>query len=63
LGYHRRIFRAIRDGDVSRARRTMAEHIVDIEKEFVKILYQPADRIAEKPPKLRDQVQGIRGVN
>jgi GntR family transcriptional repressor for pyruvate dehydrogenase complex len=40
LGYHRRIFEAIRDGDVSRARRAMAEHVADIEKEFVKILYQ-----------------------
>ena len=46
LGYHRRIFEAVRNGDVSRARRTMAEHIVDIEKEFIKILYQP-------PPSLK----------
>lgn len=42
LGYHRRIFEAIRDGDVSRARRAMSGHIADIEKEFVKILYQPS---------------------
>lgn len=41
LGYHRRIFEAIKDHDVSRARRAMAEHIADIEKEFVKILYRP----------------------
>ena len=41
LGYHRRIFEAIRDGDVSRARRTMSDHVADIEKEFVKILYWP----------------------
>jgi GntR family transcriptional repressor for pyruvate dehydrogenase complex len=41
LGYHRRIFEAIRDGDVSRARRAMAEHVADIEKEFFKILYRP----------------------
>ena len=41
LAYHQRIFGAIRDGDVSRARRAMAEHIADIEKEFVKILYRP----------------------
>ena len=40
LGYHRRILEAIRDGDVSRARRAMADHVADIEKEFVKILYQ-----------------------
>jgi GntR family transcriptional repressor for pyruvate dehydrogenase complex len=43
LGYHRRIFEAIRDSDVSRARRAMAEHIADIEKEFVKILYRSAE--------------------
>jgi GntR family transcriptional repressor for pyruvate dehydrogenase complex len=43
LGYHQRIFEAIRDRDVSRARRAMAEHIGDIEKEFVKILYRPAE--------------------
>ena len=43
LGHHRRIFEAIRKGDVSRARRAMAEHIADIEKEFVKILYRPAE--------------------
>ena len=41
LGYHQKIFEAIRDGDVPRARRAMAEHIADIEKEFVRILYQP----------------------
>jgi GntR family transcriptional regulator, transcriptional repressor for pyruvate dehydrogenase complex len=43
LGHHRRIFEAIRKGDVSRARRAMAEHLADIEKEFVKILYRPAE--------------------
>jgi len=43
LGFHQRIFEAIRDGDVSRARRAMAEHIADIEKEFVKILYRPGE--------------------
>jgi len=42
LGHHRRIFEAIRKGDVSRARRAMAGHLADIEKEFVKILYRPA---------------------
>jgi hypothetical protein len=51
---------AKRAGDVSRARRAMVERIVDIEKECVKILYQSADRIAQKPFKLGDQVQGIR---
>ncbi len=40
LAYHQRIFEAIRDRDASRARRAMAEHITDIEKEFVKILYR-----------------------
>jgi GntR family transcriptional repressor for pyruvate dehydrogenase complex len=43
LGHHRRIFEAIRKGDVSGARRAMAEHIADIEKEFVKILYRQAE--------------------
>jgi GntR family transcriptional repressor for pyruvate dehydrogenase complex len=43
LGYHQRIFEAIRKGDVSRARRAMGEHIADIEKEFVKILYRPVE--------------------
>ena len=43
LGYHQRIFEAIRDGNVSGARRAMAEHIADIEKEFVEILYRPAE--------------------
>jgi GntR family transcriptional repressor for pyruvate dehydrogenase complex len=46
LGYHRRIFEAIRDGNVSRARRAMSDHVADIEKEFIKILYQP-------PPSLK----------
>ncbi len=41
LRYHQQIFEAIRNGDASRARRVMAEHIADIEKEFVKILYRP----------------------
>jgi GntR family transcriptional repressor for pyruvate dehydrogenase complex len=43
LGHHQRIFEAIRDGDVSRARKVMAEHIDDIEKEFVKILFRPTE--------------------
>ncbi len=42
LNYHQRIFEAVRDGDVARARRVMTEHIADIEKEFVKILYRSA---------------------
>ena len=40
LAYHQHIFEAIRDHDVSRARRAMAEHLTDIEKEFVKIVYR-----------------------
>jgi GntR family transcriptional repressor for pyruvate dehydrogenase complex len=43
LGYHQRIFEAIRGRDVSRARRAMAGHLANIEKEFVKILYRPAE--------------------
>ena len=53
LGYHQRIFEAIRDGDVLRARRAMTEHIADIEKEFVKILYRPAEpssTVSPPPP-------------
>jgi GntR family transcriptional regulator, transcriptional repressor for pyruvate dehydrogenase complex len=42
LGYHQKIFEAIRDGDAARARRAMVEHITDIEKAFLKILYRPA---------------------
>jgi GntR family transcriptional repressor for pyruvate dehydrogenase complex len=41
LRYHQQIFDAIRRGDGPRARRAMAEHIADIEKEFVRILYHP----------------------
>lgn len=43
LHYHQRIYEAIRDGDVSQARKVMSAHIADIEKEFVKILYRPVD--------------------
>jgi len=42
LDYHQRIYEAIKDGDVARARKVMAAHIADIEKEFVRILYRPA---------------------
>jgi len=42
LRYHQQIFDAIRSGDGPRARRAMADHIADIEKEFVRILYHPA---------------------
>jgi len=42
LRYHQRIFEAIRDGDASRARRLMAGHLADVEKEFLKILYLPS---------------------
>ena len=49
LEYHRRIFEAVRDGDVPRARRAMSDHVADIEKEFVKILYhgQPSFKPGE----------------
>jgi GntR family transcriptional repressor for pyruvate dehydrogenase complex len=43
LHYHQRIYEAIRDGDVAQARKVMAAHLADIEKEFVKILYRPVD--------------------
>ena len=42
LDFHQRIYEAIRDADGARARKVMAAHIADVEKEFVKILYQPA---------------------
>jgi GntR family transcriptional repressor for pyruvate dehydrogenase complex len=41
LLYHQKIFEAIREGDGARARKFMAAHLADIEKEFVKILYKP----------------------
>lgn len=43
LDYHHRIYEAIREGDGKRARKVMAAHIADIEKEFVKILYRSVD--------------------
>lgn len=43
LDYHQRILNAIRERDAGRARKTMAAHLADVEKEFVKILYQPDD--------------------
>lgn len=42
LRFHQQIFDAVRSGDAPRARRAMADHIADIEKEFVRILYHPA---------------------
>jgi len=42
LDYHRRIYEAIKEGDATQARKVMAAHIADIEKEFVKILYRPS---------------------
>lgn len=48
LRFHQRIFESIKNGDVSRARRAMAEHVADIEKEFVKILYRPSERLPMK---------------
>lgn len=41
LDYHQRIYEAVKEGDASRARKVMVAHLADIEKEFVKILYQP----------------------
>jgi len=41
LGYHQRIFEAIKDGDVAQSRRFMSAHLADIEKEFMKTLYRP----------------------
>lgn len=41
LDYHQRILNAIREADAVRARKVMAAHLADIEKEFVKILYRP----------------------
>lgn len=43
LDYHQRIYEAIKEGDVVRARKVMAAHLADIEKEFIKILYRPVD--------------------
>jgi GntR family transcriptional repressor for pyruvate dehydrogenase complex len=43
LDYHQHIYEAIRDGDGVRARKVMAAHIADVEKEFMKILYRPSD--------------------
>jgi GntR family transcriptional regulator, transcriptional repressor for pyruvate dehydrogenase complex len=43
LRYHDQIFEAIRTRDSQRARKIMAKHLADIEKEFVRILYQPSD--------------------
>jgi GntR family transcriptional repressor for pyruvate dehydrogenase complex len=41
LDYHQRIYEAIKEGNAAQARRVMAAHIADIEKEFLKILYRP----------------------
>jgi GntR family transcriptional repressor for pyruvate dehydrogenase complex len=42
LGCHQRIFEAIRSGNPGQARRLMAAHLAEIEKEFVRILHQPS---------------------
>ena len=41
LDYHQRIYEAIKEGNAAQARKVMAAHIADIEKEFLKILYRP----------------------
>ncbi len=48
LNYHQRIFEAIRQRDASKARRVMAAHIADVEKEFVRILYRSGPSTKEK---------------
>jgi len=42
LDYHQCILDAIREGDAGRARKVMAAHLANIEKEFLKILYRTA---------------------
>jgi GntR family transcriptional repressor for pyruvate dehydrogenase complex len=43
LDYHQRIYEAIKEGNAAQARKVMAAHIADIEKEFLKILYRPPE--------------------
>jgi len=43
LSCHQRIFEAIYNGDAGQARRLMAGHLAEIEKEFVKILYRSSE--------------------
>jgi GntR family transcriptional repressor for pyruvate dehydrogenase complex len=43
LDYHQRILDAIREGNAGRARKVMAAHLANIEKEFLKILYQTTE--------------------
>jgi GntR family transcriptional repressor for pyruvate dehydrogenase complex len=43
LDYHQRIYEALREGNAAQARKVMATHIADIEKEFFKILYRPSE--------------------
>jgi len=42
LSHHQRIFEAICSGNAGQARRLMAAHLAEIEKEFVRILHQPS---------------------
>ena len=48
LSYRGKIFEAIRKGDAARARRSMAEHLSNIEKEFVEILFRSPAPSSEK---------------
>ena len=43
LDYHQRINEAIKEGNAVQAKKVMAAHIADIEKEFLKILYRPPE--------------------
>jgi DNA-binding GntR family transcriptional regulator len=43
LDCHQRILEAIRGSDAGRARKVMAAHLADVEKEFLKILYRPTE--------------------
>jgi GntR family transcriptional repressor for pyruvate dehydrogenase complex len=47
LDYHQRIYEAIKEGNAAQARKVMAAHIADIEKEFFKILYRPLHPLKE----------------
>jgi GntR family transcriptional repressor for pyruvate dehydrogenase complex len=53
LHYHQRIFKAIKGGDASQARKIMSAHLADIEKEFLKILYRPETSEQRHPTRRR----------
>jgi len=44
LGFHQRLFEAIKDGDPNNARRIMREHVEDIEREMQKIFRKATGR-------------------